>query len=185
MHIKKTRWPVVIVGVVLAAILGSLGSVQAQQLAEKGRLGEELALAEQVLNGDQQKQADSEEDMTVLLSETSLDLTNAKAQLSRSTDSIIANETLFNIARACGVEVTEITVSPVTDEDLAEVTCSVLPVQVAVKGDMPQLVNFIMTLNTSVANGLVRSASASVPATETEEIPRADVRLVIYSYEGE
>ena len=185
MHTKKTRWPVVVVGVVLAAILGSLGTVQAQQMSEKTRLGEEIALAEQALNGAQQKQADSEEDMATMLSETSLDLSNARTQLSRHTDSIIANETLFNLARACGVEVTEITVSPVSDEDLAEVTCSGLPVQVTVEGDTPALIDFIMTLNTTVPNGLVRSAKVTVPAVLVEQSPRADVRLLIFSYEGE
>ena len=184
MHPKKTRWIVVIVGVVLAAILGSLGSVQAQQVAEKSRLEEELALAEEALNGAQQK-TDSAEAMTSLLSETSLDLSNARTQLSRHTDSIIANETLFNLARACGVEVTEITVSPVSDEDLAEVTCSGLPVQVTVEGDTPALIDFIMTLNTTVPNGLVRSAKVTVPAVLVEQSPRADVRLLIFSYEGE
>jgi hypothetical protein len=183
---KRTRWPVVVAGVVLAAILGSLGSVQAQQSAEKNRLGEEIALVEQALNGTQQGQAGStQEEIENRLSETSLDLGNAKEQLSRSTDSIVANETLFNIAAACGVEVTEVSVSPVSQEDLAEVTCSILPIQVTVSGKIPNLIDFIMTLNTSVANGLVRSARISVQAEMTEEDPFADVRFVIYSYGGE
>jgi len=132
--------------VVLAAILGGLGSVQAQQASEKSRLDSELAMAEEAINGARQKQAESE-DMTGRLSDTSIDLSNAKAQLSRHTDSIIANETLFDLARVCGVEITEITVSPEADEDLAETTCSALPVQVTVQGSMPQLIDFIMTLN--------------------------------------
>lgn len=182
---KRTRWPVVIAAVLLAAILGGLGTVQARQAGEKSRLGDELALVEEGLSGSQRGQAGSSQgEMESRLSETTADLSTAKGQLSRSTDSIIANETLFDLAGLCGVVVTKIRVSPFTAEDLAEVPCSILPVTVTVEGEMPQLIDFIMTLNTSVTNGLVRSASASI-SVSAEASPSADVRLVIYSYRGE
>jgi len=183
---KKTRWPVVIVGVVLAAILGSLGTVQARQSAERSRLDAELAVAEESLRSAQLVQTGAEQsERKERLSTVSADLEDARAQLSEQTDSIIANEVLFNIARLCGVTLTEITVSPVTEEDLEQVPCSLLPVSVKATGNMAALVNFIMTLNTTVTNGVVRSARATAPDSTTSEPPSAQVRLVIYSYQGE
>jgi len=61
---KRTRWPIVITCVVLAAILGSLGVVQARQATEKSRLDSELALMEQNLGDTQLEQAGSQREET-------------------------------------------------------------------------------------------------------------------------
>ena len=57
---------------------------------------------------------------------------------------------------------------------------------VIVEGELPQLLNFVMTLNTDVTNGVVSSARISVPVeTEEQELPKADVKMAIYYYEDE
>lgn len=186
MHVKKTRWPIVIAGVVLAVVLSSLGVVQAQQATEKNRLDSEISLVEESIGDFQPVKSDStQENMKSRLDDTYADLDVAKEYLSRSTDSIETNETLFNIAADCGVLVTNITISPISSEDMEDITCTILPFSVIVEGETPQLLDFIMTLNTDATNGVVKSARISVPADGTEVSPWADVKMIIYYYEGE
>ena len=187
MFSKKTRWPIVITGVVLAAILGSLSVVQARQSTEKNRLDSEMALMEQNLGDTQLEQAGSQRGETQSrLSGTSADLHAARELLSQSTDSIEAHDTLFNIAGTCSVQVNNIIIAPLSSEDLVDIPCTILSFTVIVEGELPQLLNFVMTLNTDVTNGVVSSARISVPLeTEEQELPKADVRMVIYYYEDE
>jgi len=180
LSLGKTRWPVVVVVVVLAAVFGSLGAVQARQSAEKTRLEQEISALEENITEDLQQR--SQRDSST---ETSAELEAAKAQLSIQTDSIDANEALFEIARRYGVMVTETMVANESAADLAGVTCSTLPVTVSVEGEVLQLVEFIMALNTEVPNGLVGEARASVPSASSDALPWADVSLAIYSYQGE
>jgi hypothetical protein len=173
--------------VVLAAILGSLGVVQARQATEKNRLDSELALVEENLGDTELDQAGSQQEETQsLLSGTSADLDTARARLSQSTDSIEAHDTLFNIARTCSVQVNNITIAPLSSENLVDIPCTILSLTVIVEGEVPQLLNFIMTLNTDVTNGVVSSARISVPVeTGEQELPKADVKMAIYYYEDE
>ncbi len=188
MHLKMTRWPVVITSVVLAAILGSLGMVQAQQATEKSLLDSERASVEQSLDEYRPKQgSSSQEEMEERLSEATAALDEVKAQLSESTDSIEADDTLFDIAALSGVQITQIDIAPLSSEDLVDLPCTILSLTVIVEGEIPQLLDFVMTLNTDVTNGVVNSARISVPteSAETEEPkpPKADVKMVIYYYE--
>ena len=191
MHLKMTRWPVVITSVVLAAILGSLGMVQAQQATEKSLLDSELASVEQSLDEYRPKQgSSSQEEMEERLSEATAALDEVKAQLSESTDSIEADDTLFDIAALSGVQITQIDIAPLSSEDLVDLPCTILSLTVIVEGEIPQLLDFVMTLNTDVTNGVVNSARISVPIEsdliETEDqAPKADVKMVIYYYEDE
>jgi len=188
LRVKKTRWPIVIAGIVLAAILSSLGVVQAQQITEKNRLDSEITSAEESLAEFRTSQGVYLlDEMEESLSETSDALDEAKAQLSESTDSIEVNDILFNIAAICGVVLNDITIAPVsTENSLVDVPCTTLSVTTIVEGEVPQLLDFVMMLNTDVTNGVVESARISVPLeTEEQEQPKADVKMVIYYYEGE
>ncbi|HEY91169.1 MAG TPA: hypothetical protein G4O07_04970 [Dehalococcoidia bacterium] len=187
MRVKKTRWPIVIAGIVLAAILSSLGVVQAQQITEKNRLDSEITSAEESLAEFQPSQGVYLlDEMEESLSETSDALDETKAQLSESTDSIEANDILFNIAAICGVVLNDITISSVSTENLVDVPCTTLSVTTIVKGGLPQLLDFVLMLNTDVTNGVVESVRISVPLdTEEQEQPKADVKMVIYYYEDE
>ncbi|MBL7166724.1 MAG: hypothetical protein ISS55_09610 [Dehalococcoidales bacterium] len=186
MHSKRTRWPVVITGVVLAAILGSLGVVQAQQITEKSRLDSEIASVEQSLDEYRPKQgSSSQEEMEERLSEATAALDEVKAQLSESIDSIEADDILFDIAALSSVQIQQIDIAPVSSEDLVDVPCTILSLTVIVEGAIPQLLDFVMTLNTDVTNGVVKSARISVPIETEDQTPKADVKMVIYYYEGE
>ncbi len=173
---------------VLVVILGSLGVVQAQQMTEKSRLDSEIKSVEEGLDEFRPSQGIYPlDEMEESLSETSAALDDIRTQLSESTDSIEADDTLFYIAALSGVQINQIDIAPVsTENSLVDVPCTTLSVTTIVEGEVPRLLDFIMMLNTNVTNGVVESARISVPLdTEGQEQPKADVKMVIYYYEGE
>jgi len=170
----------------LAASVCGLSVVQAQQAGERNRLGKELDMAEQVLSALETEQASSwEEEKEMRLSGARADLDTARAELSRPADSIIANEALFEIARISAVTLTEITAFPPSNDDLAGLTCSALPFTVTAEGGMSELLDFTARLNTDLVNGIVRSATLTVPERPTGGDSSVNIQLIIYTYQGE
>lgn len=170
----------------LVAALTTLGIVQAQQMGEKTSLSEELETVEYNLSmleaggasfGQQGSGTQAGDDQN--------NFDNARTILSRTVDSIIASEALFNIAEASSVTLTAISVSPFYDDVLAELPCSYLPLYMSVEGNEPALLDFISRLNVDLTNGLVRSVMLSVPETAEEGEATADIEIVIYTYQGE
>ncbi len=174
----------VIIG--LVAALATLGIVQAQQMGEKSNLSEELDTASHNLSMLEAGQSSSWQDETGTQTDgTQTNFDTAKTILSQPVDSIIANESLFNIAAASSVTLTSITVSPLSDDALTELPCSRLPLNITAEGNVTALLDFISRLNTDLTNGLVRSAILSIPETPAEGEALVDIELIIYTYQGE
>lgn len=174
----------VIIG--LVATLTTLGIVQAQQMSEKSSLSDELGTAEQNLSMLEAAQSSFwQDEMDTQMDGAQPDFNTAEAQLSQPVDSIIANESLFNIAAVSSVTLTWITVSPLSDDALAELPCSYLPLNISAEGSVTALLDFISRLNTDLTNGLVRSAILSIPETPAEGEASVDIELIIYTYQGE
>ena len=185
MKLSKTSWITLTVGICIIAF-ASLGFARFQQAQEQDQLREELSLGEQRLSKFQFEQLSSQqEELEKRLKLTTLQLGNTKAILSEPTKSIAATDTLFDIAKNCDVEVTEISSSDPTSGKLAEVTCSVLPVTVRVEGDVLSLINFIVELNSDFTTGVVEASSISVSEDAAEEMSSANIQLLIYTYEGD
>lgn len=173
-----------IIGIV--AVFVGLGIVQVRQMSEKSSLSDELDLAEQNLSILEAAQSSFGQDGTdTQMGEAQTNFDIAKTQLSEPIDSIIANESLFNIAAASSVTLTSISVSPLYDEALAELPCSYLPLNVSAEGNETALLDFISRLNTELANGLVRSATLDISETSAESESIVDIELIIYTYQGE
>ena len=183
---RKTRWPIVIVGILLVIVLGGLSTVHAQQVQEGNQLSGELSLVEQRLNSYQLSELSSQKaEMEKQLGQALAELETAKAALSQPTDSIAAIDALFGIAEACDVEIVKISLSGLAGDDLAGVTCSILPFAIEAEGDAPSLINFIIKLNGDLTNSVVNSAEISMNETDDMENPSTEINLVIYFYQGD
>jgi len=105
-------------------------------------------------------------------------------------------------------EVTETNPFSLADDDLEGITCSIQVLTAEVEGDVADLITFIISLNSNFTTGVVVSAVIDIPgATEEDEgtieeeeeeeeqeeqeegeevaKPSADIRMAIYSYEGD
>ena len=185
MKLSKTGWLIIIIGV-FVIILTGLGTVRSQQVREQDQLNEELALAQLKLKAVQLDQlAQQQGELERHLSQTTSQFQAARTILSQPVGSIAATSTLFDVAAACGAEVSEISSSGWTSEELEGIPCLVLTLTARVEGDVPNLVSFITELNSYLRNGVVKSVAISIPEMTSEEKSSANIRLVVYSYQGD
>jgi len=99
-------------------LFGSLGMARSQQLQEQTGLQGELSSAESSLNKFRLEELISkQQELEKRLSQTTSELEALSATISQPIESITASGTLFDIAEACGVRITEVSSSgwPVAD----------------------------------------------------------------------
>ena len=185
MKLSKTGWLIIIIGV-FVIILAGLGTVRSQQVREQDQLNDELALAQLKLKGVQLDElAQQQGELDRHLSQTTSQFQAARTILSRPVGSIAVTSTLFDVAAANAVEVTDVNSSGLASADLQGIPCSVLTLTARVEGDVPNLVSFITELNRYLRNGVVKSVEISIPEMTTEEKSSANIQLVVYTCQGD
>ncbi len=185
MKLSKKSWLILIVGIAIAIFAG-LWLARGQQVDEQEQLREELSIVVMRLNGLQGEEISAQQaQLERQLSQTISQLETAKAVLSQSTGSITVSGTLFDIAEATGVEITEISSSGLSSDSLEGITCSVLPLTITVEGDVADIISFVGSLNHDFKTGIVKSVEISIPETTSEETVSANIQLRIYTYQGD
>ncbi len=188
MKLSKTSYLVIILAIV-AGIFINLWVMRGRQVQEQERLYDELSIAAMRLNNVNSDELLSQQgELERQINQTLSQLEAAKATLSRSADSIAVSGTLFDIAEASGVEITNISSTYHSVGDWEGVAFSVLPLTVTVEGDIPGILSFINSLDDALSTAVIKSAVISIPEEteeETEEKPSADIQLGIYTYRGE
>lgn len=136
---------------------------------------------------------------------TELDIANAsitenKAKFPSSVDSIQYDELLFKMAQDRSLEVMTLITSEPSDNRMEEVTYSVTSLNLEVRGEVADMLDFISALATGeefttatvelvdirVPEPLTRAEKEGLTAEEAEEkeLPSATVNIAIYSYKG-
>ena len=157
-----------------------------QREDEEDQLKEQLAQVQLRLSGIQlekleKQQAELEEQLDLATKQFEA----VKTALSQPAGSITVTDILFDIARVHGVEVAEMTSSGLTDGSLEGVPLLVISVAVKVEGDVPNLVSFVVKLNSFLTTGVVESITITIPETDSGEKASADIQLVAYTYQGD
>lgn len=179
---SKKRW-IILTVIILIIVFASLGMVRSQQVHEQKRLSEELSLAGSRLNGLRFDQLSSQQkELEEQLSQTMSQFETANPTSPQSIKSIAINSALLDIAEICGVEIIEIGSSGPVNGDLEGVACRVLTVTTRVKGELPNLIGFIINLIDNLADGVVKSVEINVPKDTTKEKSSANIKMIIYSY---
>ncbi len=183
MKLTKTSWLIIIVGI-FTIILGGLGVVRMQQVQEQNELNEKLAAAQSKLSTIQPEQLSyRQKELEQQLNETASESKTARATFSQTIGVITVSATLFNIAEANSVNITEINSSGMAENKLEGVPCLTLPLTARVEGETMNLVSFITQLNEELATGAVESLEISIPEA-TGKKSSANIRLVVYTYQG-
>lgn len=191
MKLSKTSWLFLAVGIF--AILGaSLGLVYAQQVSEQSRLEQELSVAQLWFDKSSSEGLSSrQEELERRLAQVNRGLKTIETRLSQPIESVEASDTLFVIAEHYGVEIIEVRSSTPTDAEVDGVACCVLPLAVQVKGDVSNLIDFVINWSGEYSTGVVNSVEITVPQLtgageqESEEEATANIRMLIYTYVGD
>ena len=181
--ISRTGWIILAVGITIIAF-ANLGVARFQQVQERNQLNEKLSLAKQKLSEFQLEQIYSQqEELEKQLDQTMSQFQTAKTILSQPIGSISTSGKLFDIAETCGIEVTEINSSSPASGNLEGIVCSILPFNVVVEGDVPNLIDFIIKLNGDFKTGVVTSVDMRVSENTGGEKSLANIRLLLYTHQ--
>ncbi len=205
MKISKKTWLVIVIGIFVVVGIG-LNMVRSQQVQQQDELNAEFALTQLNLSRLQLEQLSSRQaELESQLSQATSQSEAVKAMFSQPIGSVAATTILFDIAKAHGVEVTEMTSSGLASDSLEGVTYSVISLAAKVEGDVPNLVSFVTKLNSYFTTGVVKSITITIPETTsgdnvtaleitsgdnvtalettTGERASADIQLVVYTYQ--
>ena len=183
MKLGKTSWIMLTIGVFAVAFV-SLGVARSQQVSERNELGEQLSVAEARLDKVQLKELYARnEEFKEQLNQAVSQLEAAEDDLRQSIESIEVTDSVFEIAEACGVEITSLSSPGVSTDELEDLACGVIQLSIVVEGEASSLIDFIIKLNGDFTTGVVKSANISIPGTVDEGSSSANIKLVIYSYQ--
>lgn len=183
MKAHRTRWIMVLTGIVAVIITASMGTIHAQQFHEGSQLKQDITLAGQKIDKVQVDElVKKKELLEKQLAQTKADFENIRAGLSVPAQTISAVYTLFDIVTRAGVQIDEINSSASSGEDLAGLSCSVLSLTMRIHGEMDNIIECLLILNQGLTNGVVRSAN--IDESQDGETPSAIIKLSIYSYQG-
>lgn len=185
MKIRKRTLLIIIVGIFVIVLI-SLGLLRSQQVSEQNQLNEQLTLIQSRLGVIKLEQLSSRQaELEEQLRQATSQFETVKTVLSQPVGSITATSILFDIARAHGLEITEVTSPGPTSDSLEGVTFSVLSLTVEVEGNVPNIVSFITRLNSYFTTGVVKSITITVPEITGGEKASADIQLVVYTYQDD
>ena len=167
-------------------VLAGLGLTHSQQSQEQTQLDEELVINEMRLNKFnftelQQRRDELQKQIDDYLQQ------NAEAinMLQQTVESIDVTDEFFVVAAQCGVKVMNISTSAISTSSVNNVGCLAININASVEGEVPNIVYFIISLNADYTTGYVRSAQINIPKACSAEIPKANIQMTIYAYEGE
>jgi hypothetical protein len=184
LKLSKTSWLILSVGL-FVVIMAGLGLTRSQQLQAQSQLSQELSVAETRLDKLQVEDLrQKQEELQRQLDESTIRLTEAKDKLRQTIESINVTDEFFEIAQFCGVEVESISSSNIRDDKLEDINCSVITLNAVVEGEVPNIINLVIKLNTDFTTGIVKAVQISIPETSDEDEPAINIQMVVYTYEG-
>lgn len=185
MKLSKKSWIILIIFIPVI-ILSSLGVARSQQAQEQKQLSDELYLAGLRLNKLRLEQPSSrQKELEEQLRQTLSQLETAEATSPQPVKSIEINSTLLDTAKTHGVEVIEIGTSGPASGNLEGIPCRILTLTARVEGDAANLTDFIINLTDNLANSIVTSLEIRIPQATGSEKASANIKLAIYSYQGD
>ncbi|MFC1908785.1 hypothetical protein ACFLXD_02830 [Chloroflexota bacterium] len=187
MKLSRTSWLILITGIFVVSV-GSLGFTHSQQLKEQDQQSDVLTIAEKRLSQLQTKDLSiQQEEMEEQLSQVRSELKSAKEAMRLSIESIEETDALFQIAETCSVNITDIGSSGIGDDKVLDISLSNISLTVRAEGDLPNLIDFVIKVNTDFTTGYIKSADINIPATTDEELvlPLVYIQIIVYSYQGD
>lgn len=183
MKIRKTSWMVIIVGS-FVIVLAGLGLVSLQQIQEKSRLNNQLSQSKTELDGIQLEQLSTQKaDLENQLIQTTSEFETSQEILSQPIETVSIIGTMLGVAANSTVQVTEIS-SSVTSEPLEGINCSTRTISAKISGNPDNLVSFITVLNGQLPTGVINSMTVTIPQVTSNQTASADIKLVVYIYNG-
>ncbi len=178
MKLSRQTLSIIAAGV-LIIVLAFMVGVYLQQSDEQTQLNEQLTSAKEKERGLQLKQLSADQtELKKQLTQAMSQLEAAKAPFSELAGSTPTIDTLLKVAKANGLEVTEIRSPGPAEDTLGELDYWVVPLTATINGTTPDLVSFLFDLNRSLVTGVIESVT-------TGENTTVEIGLVVYTHRGD
>ena len=185
MNLSKTSWLILSVGI-FVVILAGLGLTRSQQLQAKSQLDGELSIAEtRLIKLGVEELRQQQAELQARLDESEIQLNMAEDEMSRSVESDDVIEEFFQIAQSCGVQVNGINCSGIRSGKLNSINCFMTTLSAGLGGELSDIINFVIKLNSDFTTGVVQSAQISIAEDIEEGESGVGINMIIYTYEVE
>jgi hypothetical protein len=182
--LSKTSWLILSAGL-FVVILAGLGITRSQQLQEQSKLEDELGISQKTLDKIQVTDLRHQSDeLQQKIEEGQLQLDDAKNKLNQTVVSVEVTDQFFSIAEYCNVIVTNMGTTPIQPNEYENVGLATTLLSLEAKGELPDLVNLVTSLNNDFTTGMVKSYQITIPPLSDNQTPTVNVQMIIYSYEG-
>lgn len=184
LKISKTSLKILLIGIFVVAIAG-LGLTRSQQIRAQNQVGDDLTVAQTRLDKLQVKDLNQQvEDLQARLDQSKAQLGIAKDKLRQTVESTDVTDKFFQMAKSGNVAVMSISSAGKKSEKQEGINTMDITLDAVVTGAVPDLINFVIKLNTDFTTGIVEQARISIPEGDAE-IPTLKILMVIYSYKGD
>lgn len=183
LKLSKTGWLILSAGIFIV-ILAALGVTRSQQLEEQAQLDEELSLSttrvEKLQVADLRPQLEA---LQQRIEENEAQLTEAKDRLRQTVESTDVTEKFFLVAEYCGVKIMTLSTSRISKQVLTGIECNMISISTSVEGEVPNLIDYIISLNKGFTTGYIESAQITI-SEEPTDVSTASIQMVVYTYKG-
>jgi hypothetical protein len=184
LKLSKTSWIVLAAGI-FVVVLAGLGITHSQQLSEQGKLDDELSISQSSLANLHIDALQLElQELQQTAEDTQLQLDQAVQLLDQTVVSVDITDEFFSVAEYCGVLVVNLSTSPITPNMYGGIGLSATSLNASVEGAVPNLIDFVESLNNDFTTALLKSVQIDIPPSSSNETSSANIQMTIYSYEG-
>ena len=179
-NVSKTSWIILSVGVFIVVLAG-LGVTYSQQLTENSEANDELEVTEMRLgqfNIEELQQQKSE--LEAIYDSVSSQHDISKAKFQQPIESVNVTDKCYYIASLSNVEIYDIGTTDIKTEIFSDLECERIAISVMVRGELSDMVNFIININEGFTTGYIESVR-----TTLDDSPYTSIQLVVYSYRGD
>lgn len=184
LKLSKTSWLILSAGIFIV-ILAGLGVTRSQQLKQQTQLEEELNLSTMRVDKIQTAELRPQlEELRQRVEESEAQLQEAKDRMNQTVESADVTEKFFVIAEYSGVEIMTLTTTAISTYKLQGIECNTISINTLVEGELPNIIDFIISLDEGFTTGNVETAQIIIPEESSDEAPTANVQMIVYAYEG-
>ena len=180
-NLSKTSWIILSVGVFIVVLAG-LGVTYSQQIKEKNKLQDELAVTDMRLEKFEIAELQQQENqLEEAINAEAAKLESAVLKIHQIIESIDVTDKCYLLASQSGVEVIEIGTTEIDSAAIRKLELFQISIRIGVSGPLPNIVDYITELNDNFTTGHV----VTVDINFDQDLPYANMQLMIYSYEGD
>ena len=181
--LSKTSWLILSAGIFIVVLAG-LGLTRSQQLEEQTKLEEDLTLSTMRVDKIKVTQLRPQlDELQQRIEESESQLNEAKDRLRQTVVSVDVTDKFFVITEYCGVELQNMSTSVISSRTIEGIDCYTTSITATVTGELPNIIDFIISLNGGYTTGYVQSTQISIPDESSDNESTVNIQMVVYSYE--